>query len=66
VDAFVIADLPDNVGATATSLIAPVSGAWKVKTTVLITPEEVDQVTEVGKEMRCAYRPPEQVRLLSA
>ena len=59
-DAFVIVDLPDNVSATAASLIAAASGAWKVKTTVLITPEEVDEATKLAREMSAAYRPPGQ------
>jgi uncharacterized protein with GYD domain len=42
-DAFVIADIPDNVTATAVALAVNASGAVRAKTTVLITPEEVDQ-----------------------
>ncbi len=53
-DAYVIADLPDPIGAMAFSLITNASGAAKVKTTVLLTPEEVDQATKKSVE----YRPP--------
>ena len=45
-DYYVIADLPDNVNATTVALVANASGAIKNKTTVLITPEEVDQAVE--------------------
>ncbi len=45
-DAIVIADLPDNVAAAASSLIANSSGAVSVKATVLLTPEEIDQATK--------------------
>ena len=53
-DVFVIAELPDNVSATAVSLAINATGAVKIKTTVLITPEEVDQATK----KTVAYRPP--------
>ncbi len=53
-DSFVIADLPDNVSTAAIALIVNASGAVKVKTTVLLTPEEVDQVTKKSVD----YRPP--------
>ncbi len=53
-DFYVIVDGPDNVSATAASLIVNASGAVKVKTIVLLTPEEVDQATRKSVE----YRPP--------
>jgi uncharacterized protein with GYD domain len=59
-DLFVIWDLPDNVSASAAALVANAAGASKIKTTVLITPEEVDQATELAKELGAAYRPPGQ------
>ena len=55
-DFYLIADIPDNVNAIACSLIANASGTVKVKITVLITPEEVDQA--VKKTMN--WRPPGQ------
>ena len=55
-DAFGIADLPDNVSATALSLMINASGAAKATTTVLVTPEEVDEATK----KTINYRPPGQ------
>jgi uncharacterized protein with GYD domain len=55
-DFYVIADLPDNISAAAGSLVAAASGTVKVKTVVLLTPEEVDQVAKVTVD----YRPPGQ------
>ena len=55
-DVFAIVDLPDNVSTTAFALIVNASGAVKVKTTVLLTPEEVDQATKKSID----YRPPGQ------
>jgi uncharacterized protein with GYD domain len=53
-DVFVIADLPDDV--SAFSLIANAAGTAKVKTVVLITPEDVDEATKKSVD----YRPPGQ------
>ncbi len=53
-DVYVIADLPDEAAAIATSLVVGASGAGSVKTTVLITPETVDEA--VGRTVD--YRPP--------
>ena len=53
-DAFVLVDLPDSVSATAVALTVGASGSVRLKTTVLITPEEVDQA--VKKTIN--YRPP--------
>ena len=55
-DVICVADLPDNVNATTFSLQVIAAGGAKLKTTVLITPEEVDQA--VKKTMD--YRPPGQ------
>lgn len=53
-DVFAIVDLPDNSSAAAMFLALSASGAVHAKTTVLFTPEEMDQATRkpVG------YRPP--------
>ena len=60
-DQYIIVDLPDNVSASAISLIANASGAAaKVKFTVLLTPEETDQATDLAREKMAAYRPPGQ------
>ncbi len=53
-DFYVIVDTPDNVSITAASLIVNASGAVKVKTIVLLTPEEVDQAVKRTVD----YRPP--------
>ena len=53
-DVFCIAELPDNVDATAFSLLISAAGGAEVSTTVLITPEEVDQATKRTID----YRPP--------
>jgi uncharacterized protein with GYD domain len=51
-----IADLPDNVSATTFSLMVAAGGGATLKTTVLITPEEVDQAAKKTMD----YRPPGQ------
>ena len=43
-DCYFIVDQPDNVNAIGGILLANASGAVKLKTTVLITPEEVDVI----------------------
>ncbi|MBI4465588.1 MAG: GYD domain-containing protein [Acidobacteria bacterium] len=53
-DAFLIADMPDNVSVAAASMAVNASGAVQVKTTVLLTPEEMDAATK--KTVR--YSPP--------
>jgi len=53
-DAFVIVDVPDNVTAAAIALTVGASGMINLKTTVLITPEEMDQATKKSP----AYRAP--------
>lgn len=44
-DAYVIADLPDAISAAALGLVVNASGVVQVRTTVLLTPEEVDAAT---------------------
>lgn len=53
-DAFVIAELPDNKTAAAIGMTVGASGAAGVKTVVLLTPEEVDDATQIS----VGYRPP--------
>ena len=53
-DVYAIVDVPDQVTASALALTVGASGAAGVKTTVLVTPEEVDQA--VKKTVR--YRAP--------
>jgi uncharacterized protein with GYD domain len=49
-DVYVIADLPDNTNAAAVSFAVGATGAVRIKTTVLLTPDEVDRAvhTTVG------------------
>ena len=53
-DAYVVVDVPDNVTAAAVALTVGASGAIKLKTTVLLTPEEVDQASKKS----ISYRAP--------
>jgi uncharacterized protein with GYD domain len=53
-DFYIIAELPDNVSATAASLAVNAIGAVKMKTVVLLTHEEVDQAVRKTVD----YRPP--------
>ena len=53
-DAYVICDLPDNESAAAVALTVNSGGAASVKTTVLLTPEEVDAAAKRSVD----YRPP--------
>ena len=54
VDAYVIVEVPDNVTAAAVALTVGASGAVTLKTTVLMTPAEVDQAIKKSP----AYRAP--------
>ena len=53
-DAYVIVDAPDNVTTAAVALTVAASGLVTIKSTVLLTPEEVDQATKKSP----AYRAP--------
>lgn len=53
-DLVVIAELPGNVAAAALSLTTAASGAARSRTTVLLTPEEVDEAARG----QVAYRQP--------
>lgn len=55
-DVFGVADMPDNVTAAAFSLAVNASGAVQAKTTVLMTPEEVD----AAAKKTVTYRAPGQ------
>ena len=55
-DAFVIIDMPDHASVTAAALMASACGAVTVKTTVLMTPEEIDEAAKKSP----TYRPPGQ------
>lgn len=53
-DAIVIVDLPDNVSCAAISLAAGAAGTAHTRTTVLLTPDEVDKAVK----LKPGYRPP--------
>jgi uncharacterized protein with GYD domain len=53
-DVVAIFDVPDNVTAAGIALLVAASGRVDIKTTVLLTPEEVDAAVKVGAD----YRPP--------
>jgi uncharacterized protein with GYD domain len=55
-DAYLIADVPDPVSVAAVALVVNASGAASVRTTVLLTPEEIDQAAEKS----VTYTPPGQ------
>ncbi|MDA0709725.1 MAG: GYD domain-containing protein [bacterium] len=56
-DTIVIADLPDNVTATAISIAANASGAVKLRTSVLLTAEEIDAATQKTAYYRAPGQP---------
>ena len=51
-----VADMPDNASSVAFSMMVNASGVINAKTTVLLTPEEIDQATKKTVQ----YRPPGQ------
>jgi len=53
-DAYLILDLPDHESATAISLAVNGSGAVRVSTTLLLTPEQMDEATRKSVD----YLPP--------
>jgi uncharacterized protein with GYD domain len=53
-DVFGVADMPDNISSVAFSLMVNASGMINAKTTVLLTPEEIDQATKKTVD----FRPP--------
>jgi len=53
-DALVIMDAPDHASAAAASLAINASGAVHTETTVLLTPEEIDQAAKKSVQ----YTPP--------
>jgi uncharacterized protein with GYD domain len=55
-DIFVIVAMPDNASAAAAALMGSASGAVSIKTTVLLTPEEIDEAAKKTP----SYRPPGQ------
>jgi uncharacterized protein with GYD domain len=53
-DVYVVAELPDNPTAAAVAMMVNASGAVRLKTTVLLTPEEVDAAGQKSVD----YQPP--------
>jgi uncharacterized protein with GYD domain len=53
-DVIAISDLPDNVTAAAMALAVNTSGAVHIRTTVLLTAEDLDQAAK----KQVGYRPP--------
>jgi uncharacterized protein with GYD domain len=53
-DVYVIAELPSNEAATSLALSINQSGTTTIRTTVLLTPEQVDAAAKMLPE----YRPP--------
>jgi uncharacterized protein with GYD domain len=53
-DVYLICDVPDNASMASVALAAGAAGGATTKTTVLLTPEEVDEATRKSVE----YRPP--------
>ena len=45
-DLYIIADMPDNSSMAAVALLVSSSGLVTVKTTVLMTPEEIDEAAK--------------------
>ena len=57
-DAFVVVDAPDHASIAAAELAINASGLVRSKTTVLLTPEEIDQAA--AKTKTIAYKGPGQ------
>ena len=55
-DVFIVVDMPDHASMASLALLASSSGAVTVKTTVLMTPEELDEAAKKSP----VYRPPGQ------
>jgi len=53
-DAYVVVDVPDNQTAAALALTVAASGAVRVRTVVLLTPEDID----AAAQKQVSYTPP--------
>lgn len=53
-DAFIVAELPDNATAAGVSMVVCAAGGATIKTTVLLSPEEMDRAVTKGVN----YTPP--------
>jgi uncharacterized protein with GYD domain len=57
-DAYTVVDLPDSESAAALALTVSSSGSVRVRTVVLLTPEQIDRASQIHPE----YVPPGQTR----
>ena len=55
-DVYAIADLPDNATTATVSLVVSSTGSVQLRTTVLLTPQDMDQATKKA----VTYSPPGQ------
>jgi uncharacterized protein with GYD domain len=55
-DVYTIVDLPDNVTASAVALAVNQAGGARVRTTVLVTPEEIDAAVKKSVPYRAPGR----------
>ena len=55
-DAYTIVDLPDSESAAALALTVSSSGSVRVRTVVLLTPEQIDRASQIHPD----YTPPGQ------
>jgi uncharacterized protein with GYD domain len=53
-DVYAVIDMPDNVSTAAVAMAVNASGSVTAKTTILLTPEEVDQAAQKSVD----YSPP--------
>jgi uncharacterized protein with GYD domain len=51
-DFFLVMDLPDTITAVALALIVNATGTLKVRSTPLITPQELDRATQISASYR--------------
>lgn len=51
-DFYLIADLPGHAAAVAGALTGAASGAMSISTTVLLTPEDIDEAVKISPEYR--------------
>ena len=54
-DVYIILDMPDEVSATAISLAIGATGAVRLKTTVLISPEAIDEAVKKTVNYRAPW-----------
>ena len=55
-DAIIVVDMPDNASAAAVALATSASGAVTIRTTVLLTPAEIDKAVKKSVPYRAPGR----------